>query len=423
MSVCSNTLRAWSRSRVPASKTLLPFLYQTATIQQLSSVTIRPAIRRAFRSRSYADEEIPFADGALPSGADHEPGRETTITDVERKAFKKLYRTAARQGQARKDKSSAVKADEIADAYYADEDESVSLDRIFDEVFKGKPALEARASMQRKTPSRSQHSRKYPDSAIEEEKAAETESIAASKATAQRIKQLRTSEMERFTHLLQTARTDLELWQILDSEVFARVRVLDLDQPPAKNRAEAREEAQAKAATMTAQRVLFQNFPHYLVQAIEALRTNFPASPLPLSILPAIKSLGPSSYALGATTSLYKHLIRTAWIQLSSYPTIELLLDDMNNGAIEFDAEILALLDSIIKEHNMALSGVFGREMIMVHGMDLFVEGIDKIVQWRRVVAQRLEPSGPRNIASPLVGGVGIGMGLRAGGGPTARAA
>lgn len=134
------------------------------------------------------------------------------------------------------------------------------------------------------------------------------------------------------------------------------------------------------------------------------LRTEFPSSPLPLSILPTIKSLGRSSYALGATTTLYRHLLRTAWIQHSSYTYIDTLLVDMNNGAIEFDADILTLLDSIIKEHEMARSGRLGREMQLVYGMEQFLEGIKKVRQWRSVVAERLGVSSDeRRVAGKVI--------------------
>lgn len=321
-------------------------------------------------------------------------------------AFQKLYRTAARQDQKSNDRGRSAQADRIADVYCEDKEESVSLDRIFNDVLTGKPALQARAIMQRTPPRNTIIKPDYAASgeklAAEKKLAAEAEqkakalSEAASRAAALKIKERRASEMERFKVLLQNAHTDLEIWHILEREVFARIRILDLDQPPSKNRSQAREEARAKASIMTEQSVLFHNFPQYLVQTIQTLRSNFPASPLPLSILPALKSLGRSSYALGATTSLYYHLIHTAWVQLSSYPTINILLENMENDAIEFNTEILGLLKNIIKQHNMAISGGLGREMLMVCGSDLFREGAAKIEHWKDVIEQRLGPM-PQN--------------------------
>ncbi|KAH9861555.1 hypothetical protein J1614_011305 [Plenodomus biglobosus] len=407
MSICSHTLRAWSRSHVPTSKTLLPFLYQTATIQQCASTT-RHGTRRTFQSRSDGGEDIPFEDGTLPPPAEPELDRPTTITDNERKAFRKLYQTATRQEQERSDKKHEIQRDEIADEYYEeDEDTTGSLDKVFDDVLKGKPALQARAGTARPPPSRTKKPSKHVQPTAKD--TGEVQSTAATTAAALNLKQLRTAEMDRFTTLLSTAKTDHELWHMLETEVFTPVRQLDLD---GTSKTKSQREASARLnathsklkiksastkfeAELTQQRVLFQNFPHYLIHAITTLRDSFPKSSLPLSILPAIKSLGRSSYALGATTTLYKHLLRTAWLHQSSYHAIDALLTDMNNSAVEFDTDILALLDSIIKEHNMALSGALGREMLMVNGLLLFRDGLAKIKMWRQVVAARVGPVAP----------------------------
>ncbi|KAI8938797.1 hypothetical protein NX059_004660 [Plenodomus lindquistii] len=418
MSLCSNSLRAWSRSRVPKSKTLLPFLYQTATIQQCTTATRHDA-RRSFRSRSNGNDDVPFEDGTLPPAVEDEPVRPTTITDTERKAFRKLYQTATRQEQekGKSGKQHAIVQDEIADEYYEeDEDSPVSLDQVFDDVLKGKPALKARQSPHQ---SRLQRNKPPPKTAqsTSQKDPGETQATSPTKAAIKELKLRRTAELQRFTTLLSTAKTDLDLWALLETHVLTPVRQLDLD-GTSKTKADLSATTRLNAKhsklkfkksitepfeeNLVKQRILFQNFPHYLIHAVTTLRDAFPSSPLPLSILPAIKALGRSSYALGATTTLYKHLLRTAWLHHSSYATIDALLTDMENSAIEFDADILALLDSIIKEHNMALSGVFGREMLMVYGMEMFGEGVGKIRHWREVLEKRLAPV--KSTASPLAG-------------------
>jgi hypothetical protein len=62
----------------------------------------------------------------------------------------------------------------------------------------------------------------------------------------------------------------------------------------------------------------------------------------------------------------------------------------MDNNAIEFDRDILTLLDSMIKEHVGASQGSMGKEMQLVYGMEMFLEGIKKIREWREVVVERL---------------------------------
>jgi hypothetical protein len=142
--------------------------------------------------------------------------------------------------------------------------------------------------------------------------------------------------------------------------------------------------------TTVDKRILFPNYPHHLLTALVSLRTNFPGSPLPLTILPTIKFLGRSSYALGATTLLYRHLLRTAWLQQASYILIDNLLTDMETNVIEFDSGILEVLEAIIKEYEMARSGRLGKEMQLVYGMEMWGEGVKKIKTWRNDVAERL---------------------------------
>ncbi|KAJ4375132.1 hypothetical protein N0V83_002216 [Neocucurbitaria cava] len=412
MSICSSSIRALSRSRVSPSRTLLPFLYQTATLQQW-----RPAARRNVTSRSNDRDDIPFEDETLPPAIDNpDPARKTTITGSERAAFEKLYRTFNTRGQPKNDKDHVVELDQIADEYYEDDEnnQSQSLDKVFDEVLKGEPRLRAsrhdhgRPKQEKKEPD--QDAQTFAEGTLSARTKKAQNKRKEAKAEAARIKELKFAERERVDKLLQNAQTDRKLWQILNREVLDQVRKLDLDGTKSGKAAQSSKTGGAPSRkskpdlpATTDRRILFQNYSHHLITAIQTLRTAFPSSPLPHSILPTIKSLGRSSYALGTTTTLYKHLIRTAWLQQSSYTYIDSLLVDMNNGAIEFDSDILALLDAIIKQHDMARSGRLGREMQMVYGMEQFLEGIRKVRQWRGEVAERLGvvPPDERRVPQP----------------------
>jgi len=402
MSICSNSVRALSCSRVSPSKTLLPFLYQTPTIQQWQSAT-RPVARRTIHtpSRPYVSEDIPFEDDAdLPPVVDQQPPRKTTISRTERAVFQKLYRKFDNEGRQQKKKDHAVDVDEVFEEQQKDTEDisRPSLDKVFDEVLRGEPRLRALRTQRTRARSNKQ------DAAGAEVGKAQSSKKKGSSVEAAKLKELRLAERERIDELIQDAPTDRALWQILEREVFAKVRDLDLDNAssgdsktsPAKPSSNAsKKSSEAKAAhkpspPSTDARVLFHNYPHHLITAVTTMRTEFPSSPLPFSILPTIKKLGRSSHALGATTTLYKHLIRTAWIQQASYITINMLLKEMDDNAIDFDADILGLLDAIIKEHNQARSGGLGKEMAMLYGMEMFADGLTKINTWRNVVAERL---------------------------------
>ncbi|EOA84898.1 hypothetical protein ACJQWK_06241 [Exserohilum turcicum] len=406
MSACSSTVRAVSRSRVPPLKTLLPFLYQTTTIQQWQPAT-RPIARRNItsRSRSNDGDDIPFEADNLPPPIDQAP-RKTTITGTERAAFQKLYKKFNTEGRQQKEKDHIVELDQIADEYYEDDEDNSkpSLDEIFDEAMRGDARLRASRTPLLRPKTGAQPGKDALDSSeIEPGKARSSRGKAAGVDTAP-FKEMRSAERERIDKLIRDAPTDRALWEVLEREVFAKVRQLNLDNIGTTKGGEAATESTSTSKNSNTesrptnkpemppleQRILFKNYAHHLVTAVAVLRSEFPASPLPLSILPTVKSLGRSSHALGATTILYKNLLRTAWIQQSSYATIDTLLTDMDNNAIEFDPDILVILDHIIKENNQARGGVLGREIQMVYNMDMSIDGVGKLVAWRRIVAERL---------------------------------
>lgn len=407
MSLCSHTFRALSRSRVSQNNTLLPFLYQTATIQQLKPAT-RPNTRRSVSSRPLPDYNIPFedADGNLPPTFEEaQSARKTTITGSERAAFEKLYKTFNTQGQGRSKDSNGEheELDQIADEYYEDDEESSSnsLDKVFDAVLQGSPRIR---NAQRDGINAKSKTKKSADAPVKTidlsgvETPQEKRKFAA-RVEKERIRKLRLEERERIDTLLKSAPTDIHLWQTLEREVFAQLRKLDLDNPttttPVKK--EPRSKNRQKPAPPTPAnktnvdtRILFPNYPLHLLTAIKSLRTSFPRSSLPLAIIPTIRALGRSSYALGATTALYKALIRTAWVQQSSYALIDTLLTDMEANMVEFDLGTLDLLDGILRENDMARAGKLGTEMQMLYGLEAWVEGVGKIGKWRSVVAERL---------------------------------
>ncbi|KAJ4383240.1 hypothetical protein N0V86_001285 [Didymella sp. IMI 355093] len=411
MSACSNTLRALSRTRTPTHKTLLPFLYQTATIQQWKPAA-QPVARRNISRYSPKDasataEDVPFEDkdNLPPALEDLESPRKTTITGSERAAFEKLYRKFNTRGSHQQEKDHEVEIDAIADEYWEpdeEEDPENKLDKIFDEALK-KGAVVSREwnrssteQLRSRKPSQdlatmAQHVLK--GTIPEELKARDSRPKRREEASASaiKLKKARLAERARIDKLLTSANTDRELWETLHREVFDRVRALDLDSmTPKKREPRSRNAKLPSAPAPTDPKILFSNYPHHLLTALTTLRTTFPASQLPMSLLPTVKALGRSSYALGATTALYTLLLRTAWLQQSSYPLIVSLLADMHNGAIEFSADVLGVLDAVIKEFDMARSGRLGREMQMVYGMEQFGEGIREVRRWRAIVAERV---------------------------------
>ncbi|KAI9745936.1 MAG: hypothetical protein M1818_000617 [Claussenomyces sp. TS43310] len=186
------------------------------------------------------------------------------------------------------------------------------------------------------------------------------------------LESLREPERERVEGLLRSASTDMELWQVLESEVFPMIHRLGLDEksstkPEASkkrtkrkkqalsaadeesssevdlNKAEPQEEAQLDLA------VHGPLYPSYLLLALRLLDREFTKpSPLVLNVLPRIKSLGIISHVLGASTAFYNELLRIHWYRYDDFGGISQLLTEMDQAGLDFDADTL----SIVKEIN-----------------------------------------------------------------------
>jgi hypothetical protein len=434
MSICCNSIRLLSRTRVPAqstSKTLAPFLYQTSTIQQWTSLPSRPPIAyRTISSRppkSTHDEDVPFETDAsaentddLPPAIDElEPPRQTTITGSERAAFEKLYQTFNTQTPPKNDLKRAHEIDQIADEWYEeDEDndgEGATLDELFDKVLAGAPAPGAVRGRAKKSEDLATLAARI---LKDEEVVGKKEGKVKDKKLREEEKIAREAEKARVTGLMEKAETDRELWGVLEKEVLGMIKRLDLDavkQDLAFQTSKSGKNRRAKTKTQPSSdpespfptsptdtpyipskpapsnsKMLFATYPHHLHTAASLLRTRFPTSPLPLSILPTIKSLGRSSYALGASTALYNLLLRTAWHQHSSYDLMDELLSDMDNGGVEFDLDTLSTLDSVLSEFQSVRRGEMGWAVKTVWSMDVFGEGAKRLQKWRDVIGNRL---------------------------------
>ncbi|KAF2445993.1 hypothetical protein P171DRAFT_431363 [Karstenula rhodostoma CBS 690.94] len=405
MSVCLCSFRALSRSRASSSKTLAPFLYQTATIQQSNPILRRHASGPSHTSRPGHD--VPFEGEELPPAVDDATvNRRTTITGSERAAFEKLYKNTKKAAE---QEFNEHELDQIADEYYEDDDESStdksseSLDSLFDAVLSGKPTkpthpfTPARARGQRPSTDLETLAKELLAPEAEKEKMRKKEEALQKQA---RIKELRSSEKERIKALFEAAPTDQALWAILEKEVLSVVRGMDLENGPGMFSPKSKSKLKALSKpslfghkgelSPTDPTIIYPNYSSHLVAAADTLRKNFPASPLMFNILPTVKDLGRSSYALGASTGLYKALIRAAFRQNHSYPQICALLQDMDNGGIEYDFSMLVFVDQILTTHADADKGRYGRSLQAIVRLELYQEGAKKLRAWRAAIAKRL---------------------------------
>ncbi|PVI07517.1 hypothetical protein DM02DRAFT_648996 [Periconia macrospinosa] len=411
MSICWCSYRALSRPRLPPpAKSLVPFLYQTATLQQCR--------RHASSRPPYRHDGIPFEDELQSPDAPQQPPRNTTITGSERAAFERLYKKFSAP------KSGPRELDEFSeeDPAYDNTEKGLkddSLDTLFDDVLAGRVDPLQISKTPQKAPKKPKPKPNLATVAAQILKPKISEAKINEKRLAEQkqatLKAIQRSEKDRITTLLVNAKTDRELWQILEKEVFEPVTNLELDAYKKQGK-QKKEKKHANSpvsvnpdsrpfptsptnATYNPSvpnpsprdpRVLFPNYPSLVSIAANQLHKNFPTSPLLFSILPSLKSQGRSSYALGATSGLYRVVIRAAWKQNASYSLICNLLQEMDNSGIDFDHTILSLLNSIRDEYFAAKSGKLGRAYQLVINMEFFKQDMIKLIEWRDVVDRRL---------------------------------
>lgn len=187
-------------------------------------------------------------------------------------------------------------------------------------------------------------------------------------------KRLKTPPLQPNEHLelilkkLAGAQTDIELWKVLENDVFSLVLALKQDTTtpsPEKTSVRQKKPTQmtikaAETASNFSPRDLFlllqQNYSTYCLMATWRLRRAFPTSPYLTQVLPTIKRLGPMSYVLGASTALYNEVLKVKWYHYSDLNGMADLLDEMRNQGVEIDLATVKLAAKVARFREQATS-------------------------------------------------------------------
>ena len=418
MSVTANTARVflpqYLNGRLIAKRSiLLPFLYHTVTIRQRRTFSGKPLPGHPVEfgqdtSRSNYDnllrlDDVPLLDGEtstfensnslsqMPNDrATYHRQRKSTITDSERKAFQRLFGNLVFQPERQ--------------SLSPDAAEESSLDSILEDVLINYRARSDRDSPSLKTPS----IRSMAEALIGRKSNHDQKTIKDVTGDNDSLEALQEQQYNRVEGLLCAAKTDVELWNVLEIEVFSIIRELDLDGAAANTKMKGKGVKQnSRRATSILKpttgniceeidhasglAIIGPNYPSFLVIAVRQLRQEFPSSSLSLTILPTVKDLGRGSYVLGASTVLYNELISLAWLTYADFECIEELLQDMDNSGVDFDGNTLELLESIHDEACKACTGRFGATVAAVWEMDRFTNGWRKLERWRDIIKDRMQ--------------------------------
>lgn len=208
------------------------------------------------------------------------------------------------------------------------------------------------------------------------------------------LENIRQPERERVESLMRAAKTDIELWQVMEKEAFALVDKLGLKEKPKaqeenkKTRRKNRTLEESKNTTTPTQggdqpldlTIYGPLYPSHVLLGLRLLDRSFAKpSPLVLNVLPRIKSLGIVSQVLGASTALYNELLRIHWFRYDDFLGAIRLLSEMDQAGLEFDEETLSVVNEITQMQIRVRRGDKGRVLQALWSMPEFAPGKFKV--------------------------------------------
>jgi len=370
------------------STTLIPLLYQTRTLQRLPISIFKPlALRHLTQSASSrarqsarpwqsqkrsGPDAIPFElpdDVKVTEEEVGEPpeieGGRTTITPTERDAFEQIFQEIAARGNGRRSRFGAqpgkrrertsahpanvIIQDAARDFTTPQEPSFTATDRA--EAMQRFPPSLRRAAMLAfglKSPGEHDEARNRGVTAEAESQEDEDASIESSALSLRNI-ELRHQEQGRVESRMSGAKTDFELWDIIEEEVFSMVEKLGIDSGQRSKRKARRHSRKTTAPSENEELgmdVYGPLYPSLLLSGLHRLDEAFARpSPLALAMLPRIKQLGLASYVLGATTPFYNSLMAILWHRYHNVAAVISLWDEMHHAGLSYDQASLRTLE------------------------------------------------------------------------------
>ncbi|KIW76487.1 hypothetical protein Z517_11233 [Fonsecaea pedrosoi CBS 271.37] len=102
--------------------------------------------------------------------------------------------------------------------------------------------------------------------------------------------------------------------------------------------------------------ILQHTYPASILLALRLYMNFYPSSPYALLLLPRIRSLGTTSYVLGASPQFYNSLMSLVWLTRSSLREVDELLSEMERGGVEMDEGTYSVLGGIEEERALEMA-------------------------------------------------------------------
>lgn len=226
---------------------------------------------------------------------------------------------------------------------------------------------------------------------------------------------LRTKERKRVEAKMLAAKTDFELWDILEQEVFSMVEKLGISGEPnngsvdgvKKKRIVKKRNAvmasgtgagEAAAGAPSPDGKLPMNiygplYPSYLLFALRLMDQSFARpSPMALNLLPRIKELGLMSFVLGVSSPFYNTLARILWYRYGDAKAVLELLEEMRHVGLYCDGStqsVIYRIQEYLKDVKSGMHGPFVAEI--VDGYDYEVSMKSRLKEWNLFIGKQLE--------------------------------
>ena len=196
--------------------------------------------------------------------------------------------------------------------------------------------------------------------------------------------------------MLDKTNSDLEIWRVLENEVFNLITQLDehnklvekasrgqvLDAAKArKAEAEGKDIAdvklekgdltpkETKLTKLTFTKaipannlfiILERNYAEYCLCALRLFRQNYPTSSYATHVFATMKERGPISYVLGASADIYNEVMFLKWTQHSDLHAVADLMEEMLNQGIEGNEVTVTLIKGIAQQRGNGIRGYVG---------------------------------------------------------------
>ncbi|KAK5119236.1 hypothetical protein LTR85_007850 [Meristemomyces frigidus] len=349
--------------------------------------------------RNRRDDSARVSDHVPFENLGHHPEVEvdlegSTITPNERKAFEKLF-------SMKKENRDAVQRQDENDGEVITKkrkpERELGLDAILD-------AAMANIKPRERPPAQFPDAlRPMAEEARERQRTARTTRVDRQEAEKETAI---TQDLARITSLLDKAATDAALWTVLEKHVFDRVVATNIDPattPKQRAALQAWQQTRSELESLVTPAVgparreehelptLTANLPAHLLHFMQVAQSSFPASLLSLNLLPTLKSLGPSAFALGATPALYNAHMRALYAKHGPYSlhSIAETLREMDREVYDFDEETLAIILLAIKDARRFRRGHGGPALQFVWKATGVSSGVKGLLGWRHVVEEK----------------------------------